>query len=483
MSIRTITALCILFSCARVGAATADNYAYAWPLQTSGDSAAWQVELTPEVYAAIRSQDLRDVEVVNSAGDPVPLAPHHVGKVRTLEDYVRPLPLFVLPASAPNAAGDESISLHIERAEDGRLRRLDTNIGAPAANANLATTQGDLLLDASSVHDPITGLRIDWAGTTTVPTARFDISASDDLQHWRTLVSGATIMHLEQGGGTLRRHEIAFGETHAAYLRLHRVDNGPAFPNTGAIAVVPRTRSYSTPAQPALVWLDATLDGDDTRHLSPSTPKIEQHGAAYRYHLDAPLNIEAIRVELADDNATVGIEALSGMRTGQADDPSHWAKRAVFVAFRLRQDGAIIDSDPVNAFFAPNAKDWRLELNTPLPHAPKLSVAFRPDRFVFLAQGSGPYRLVAGSARAHRGDYPVDAALAQLRAKLGADWEPPLAAFGARSTLQGETAFTPAPPERHYDWKTWLLWAVLIGAAALIGGLALSLLRGSKSES
>jgi hypothetical protein len=65
----------------------------------------------------------------------------------------------------------------------------------------------------------------------------------------------------------------------------------------------------------------------------------------------------------------------------------------------------------------------------------------------------------------------------QLRAKLGADWQPPLAALGTRATLQGESAFTPAPPEIHRDWKTWLLWAVLVGAATLIGGLALSLLR------
>jgi len=48
-------------------------------------------------------------------------------------------------------------------------------------------------------------------------------------------------------------------------------------------------------------------------------------------------------------------------------------------------------------------------------------------------------------------------------------------------TLQGESAFTPAPPEIHRDWKTWLLWAVLVGAAALIGVLALSLLRTPKA--
>jgi hypothetical protein len=118
-----------------------------------------------------------------------------------------------------------------------------------------------------------------------------------------------------------------------------------------------------------------------------------------------------------------------------------------------------------------------VEPATPLDRAPTLRAAFRPDRFVFLAQGDGPYRLVAGSARTRRGDYPVDAALAQLRVKLGADWQPPLATLGTRVTLQGEIAFTPAPAETHRDWKTWLLWAVLVGAAALIGGLALSLLR------
>ena len=53
-------------------AATVDNYAYAWPLQTNGDSAAWQVDLTPEIYVAIQTSDLRDVEVVNAAGESVP---------------------------------------------------------------------------------------------------------------------------------------------------------------------------------------------------------------------------------------------------------------------------------------------------------------------------------------------------------------------------------------------------------------------------
>jgi hypothetical protein len=69
-------------------------------------------------------------------------------------------------------------------------------------------------------------------------------------------------------------------------------------------------------------------------------------------------------------------------------------------------------------------------------------------------------------------------ALAPLRAKFGEDWQPPLASLGPRQTLQGDRALVARPSEAILrDWRTWLLWAVLVGAAALIGGLALKLLR------
>ncbi|HET7923946.1 MAG TPA: DUF3999 family protein, partial [Rhodanobacteraceae bacterium] len=43
----------------------------------------------------------------------------------------------------------------------------------------------------------------------------------------------------------------------------------------------------------------------------------------------------------------------------------------------------------------------------------------------------------------------------------------------------GEAALK-APP-RPVPWRHWLLWAILVGGAALIVALAISLLRGAKS--
>ena len=507
MSAARVAALyfCTLFSCASTHAGTSDDYAYAWPLQTAGDSAAWQVELTPEIYAAISTTDLRDAEVVNGAGDSVPFAPYLHFSSPEAHDIPLPVPVFELPeapATSP-AAGDDAIRLHIERGADGKLRRLDAEVGGlipgqphagtasggarmglgTASNASATkvapatTSQRDLLLDASNIKEPLGGLRIDWDENGTDITAQFALSASDDLQTWRSVFASATVLRLNQDGNRLDRHEIALAGTHAAYLHLRRLDDGPALPH---LRVLVHRMARSTVEQPARQWLAATLMGSDVQHMDRAFPPGDgQHAVAYRYQLPAALAIEALKIELADDNSLARVHVLS--RAGK-DDTSAWVQRADLVAFRLRQDDAVIGNDELLASSMGRTQDWRIEFATPLAHAPVLSVAYLPQRFVFLSQGAGPYRLLAGSARAHRGDYPIDGALAQLRAKSGAAWQPPLAALGARTTLQGEHALVAPPVVVQRDWKTWLLWAVLAGAAALIGGLALSLLRGPRSE-
>ncbi|HEX7914441.1 DUF3999 family protein, partial [Rudaea sp.] len=155
--------------------------------------------------------------------------------------------------------------------------------------------------------------------------------------------------------------------------------------------------------------------------------------------------------------------------------------RADFSAFRLQQGGEAIVNDEATLTGAVRDSEWRVQSATPLNRAPTLNLAWRADRFVFLGDAQHRYRLVAGSATARRADYPVDVALAQLRAKLGAGWQPPLAALGTRETLAGNAALQAPTPASKYDWKTFLLWGVLVVAAAAIGYLALSLLRGQKS--
>ncbi len=472
--------LCTLFGAAAAAAATADDYAYGWAVQAQAGGSAWQVELTPEVYAAVTTADLRDLAIVNAAGEAVPAAPFRApGAKPTTHEELLALPTFVLPhapdASASAASGD-AIRLQIERGADGKLRRVDADLGAaatPTADTRPDLLRHDLLLDASGVRAAFAALRIDWAEGSGDVSAQFAVDGSDDLQSWRVLAPRATVLRLTQNGNRLDRHDVPLNSASATYLRLRRLDDG-----TDLQGLTARLRTVtSSTAGPPRQWLEAAATGPDKHRLDASFGRADgTQVVAWRYQLPAPLAIDSIRLELADDNSLARVVVLS-RHGAREDDPAAWMQRASLVAFRLRQDDGVIGNDELSAAPAARARDWRVESATPLEHAPKLSVGYQPDRFVFLAQGEGPYRLVAGSANARRGDYPVDAALASLRASHGSDWQPPLAALGARTTLKGDSALVAAVVEKPLDWKTWLLWAVLVGAAALIGGLALSLLK------
>jgi len=462
---RGALAICILLAgVARAAAAAGDAYAYAFVLRSDGESAAWQVELNPDVYA-VAAVDLHDVGVVDADGNAAPAAlyrPPAAGAVDALVD----LPLFAVPQPEPGAQpGSDAIRLQIERGADGRLRRVAADVGAPPAPRE-APARADLLLDASAIRDAFAALRIDWSPDTDV-SAQFDIAGSDDLQQWRPLAARATVLHLTQGGNMLDRHEVALDHSRVAYLRLRRLDDGPALP---ALRVQLRTNAAASATRSARRWLPATAVAGEA---APAEPADAGRPPAFHYRLPAALLVDAVKVELADDNSLARVAVFSLEHNGAAE---RWASRASFVAFRLRQDGATIGNDDQAVLPARAARDWRIAPATPLAQAPALSVAYVPQRLVFLAQGKAPFRLVAGSATARRGDYPIDAALASLRSGRAQDWQPPLATLGARATLAGDAALAPAPVPR--DWKTWLLWGVLVGAALLIAAMALSLVRG-----
>ena len=452
-----IFAVCTLFLASAAPAATTDDYAYAWPLQTPGDSAAWQVDLTPEVYAAIRSEDLRDVEVVNAAGAPVPSAQRTIQVSAASTNEVE-LPVFNLPPLA--GASDDKLHVIIEHEVGKGVQRLDVSSDRPDPEQD---DFGDRVLNASAVNGSIDRLWLGWDESRGDASAQFRVDGSDDMQQWRVLNPSANVLAMQQNGNSLSRHEIALDGVRAKYLRLRRLDRGVALPGFHVRA---RTLGAATLVQPARVWVDA--------HVQPAPGGEQRSPPGFYYQLPAPLAAEALKLELASDNSLARVYVRSH---AQALDPKLWQTRAEFTAFRLRQNDSTTGNDEIAVAATGLAQEWRVDPVTPLDAAPTLRVAFRPDRFVFLAQGGGPYRLVAGSARTRRGDYPVDAALAQLRGKLGANWQPPLAELAPRVALQGTAAYTPLPAPIHRDWKTWLLWAVLVGAAALIGGLGLSLLR------
>ena len=452
---KTILALLALLAASAQAAQT--DYAYAWPLASNAKTSVWQVELTPAMLAASHDPQLADIDIFNAAGVAVPVAwlPVDLAAI-ALSDTVG-LPLFSVPATDVKATPD-AVHLQLSRDADGRLRTLNVDVNSLAKASNK-----DVILDASAaVRDGgrLDRLLFDWPASASDLRLRIAVDASDDLEQWRNQVPAATVLQLRRDGTELVRRVIDLNPPASLpYWRLRFLAGvAPA-----GLEVRAERIAASTQPRPQRQWID--LEG----HAGISPPDRSVH----EYSTVAPLAVQTLDIDLADDNSVAALQVFS-----RADDSQPWRPRGGITAFRLLDGAGALVNDPLQLSTEERASEWRIEARPALATAPRLRVGYRPDRLVFLAQGEGPYQLAVGSATQRRSEAPVGAALNEIRQRNGADWQPPLATSAERIKVSGDAAYaTPAPP---LPWKSWLLWAVLLIGAIVVSSFALSLLRQPK---
>jgi len=434
-------------------AALADDYAWQWPLSLAdAEAGAYRVELDASVYGAARSPALRDVDVVNAEGAAVPAQLFRPGDGPEAGTRRTPLRWFALPQ--PLAARPGDIAMAVERDADGRVRRVETRLSDATAAAD--TAPGHWLVDASALREPVAALWLEWTRDGGDIDRRYRIEGSDDLRDWRLLQSQAPLLDLARGGERLLQRRVPV-DAQAKYLRM-TPEGGTGTPRLVGIEAELR---QAAPV-PELHW------------QSLAGRAAEERGVVhYEYELDGRFPIESADVQLA------------GNSTGEwtlysRDDPAlPWIRRAgPWVSYRI---GADERSAPQALGDRVRDRHWKLAGSVPVPQAPALRLGWRPEALVFVAQGTPPYRLVAGSARATRGDAPVARSLDAIRVARGASWQPAGATLGDAQPLAGESALQPAKEPR--DWRSWLLWGLLAAGALLVAGFASSLLRQPRAPS
>ena len=438
-------------------AATPADYAQVIPIETAGDSAAWQVDLDASVYAGSVDASLRDLAVFNAAGEAVAMKIQPVEYVDSTSEQRFDVAVLDLPRDARSAVAND-LGLIVERDANGHLRRIETQT---VTDPQAFPETREWLLDLGDSDRGIDRLKLDWDDPGQGVIARFQLSGSADLQAWTPLNTDATVVDLQQDGARIERRTISLPATQLRYLRLRRLDAGVAL--AGLRVEASRTRRISGIAP--LQWVEAeSLDHIDELKASPKV---------HLYSLPFPLPASDVRIDLANDNGLAVIDVSSPLDT--RDGPTRWLPRAHLVAYRLVQDGERIDNGAIALSPGSRLRNLRIDSATPLTTPPRLSVGYRPARLVFLAEGQGPFVLAVGSATARRDYTPIDAALTSLRTRYGKDWQPSSARLGEARTSAGEQALrAPAPPR---DWKRWLLWLVLIVGATVVAGIAISLLH------
>lgn len=425
-----------------------DDYASQWPLTLQAtDAGAYRVVLDREVYRQLRSPGLQDLVVANAAGAPVATAVFPPDAPLARAPRLAALPWFALPADAGAARRD--IAAISEIATDGSLRRVELR-GAPA-------DAGDhgFVLDASRVRAPVVALRFAWSDADAFDRG-YRVEASDDLRQWRELEPDGRLVQLRNDARRVSENRIALPAVQARYLRL-----SPLSPQAAALQLVSVEAELGGASEaPALQWEavqgQRVPAGRDT---------------AFEYTLDGRFPIQSADVVLPG-NSTRG-----WMLESRDDAESPWRPAAApWVAYRLDGGGSATTSPPQSLNGAIRDRYWRLRPREAFDGpAPTLRLGYRPEVVVFLAEGTPPFALLAGSARASRPATPLPQLIDTLRASRGQGWQPATAVLGVRQPLAGDAALQPLQAKP--DWTRWLLWGLLVCGAVLVAGFAFSLLR------
>ncbi|HEV2607953.1 MAG TPA: DUF3999 family protein [Xanthomonadaceae bacterium] len=427
---------------ATVAAATPADYANQWTLATD-KADAYAVTLDEGIYRQVTRDDLSDLAAFNADGEELAFGPLPTAYQAPPSAWHQAA-WFALPkqeASAPNA-GD--LQLHVTRAADGSLA-LDTTLSG-AAQAAAKSGVDELLIDVRAKDRAIDGLALDFAGDAPDFSAQVTVEASDDLQRWHELATDAPFAQLRQNGQTLLRRTVEFDAQPAIYLRVHA---STALPLRGV-----QLRLREPGVALARANLNAAFTGRD--------------GRAFIYRLPALVPVERLTIALADDNAVAHC-AVSAREQGATD----WRAMGDYTAFRLRGAGIAMDAESMD-IGTTRAREWRIEPDANLAKTPQLSFDYRPESWVLLTHGRAPYVIVAGSRRAQRGTFPIDALVGQLRARYGEQWRPPTVGHGVMRASAGAAALKGWDATQR---RTWLLWGVLVLGAGAVFWMVIGLLR------
>ncbi len=430
--------------------AQADEFAWQWPIELPrAGEPAYEVLIDEPVHAVLADPLLRDIAVLDAAGRAQPAAMQSPRESLVEgEPRIESVPWFLLPAASAGPAGLSS----------GRFESAGVALSWQVPDAGAAGPDGtpELILDLGGDSRSVRAVLVDPAGEDDIWRARIEVLSSSDLQRWKPAAAPTSLYRLAQNGHRLALTRLALDHAPERYLRLRHSEDSAR----GAISAVriERRDAPITEREP-LRWL--RLEG------SP------MNDGGWQYRLPGALRIEAWNLQAGEGNWV--LQAQLSSRFAEVDS---WRSRGAGERYQWQIDGERVAS-PAQLLSGVRDRHWRLQLTDQPAKAPSLLLGYRPDRLLFLAESEPPYRLAAGSGSARRTDAPTRAVLAAIRQQRGKDWQPLAVTLGPRSELAGESALVPA--RAPIDWKTALLWIVLIAVAGSVIVIALKLLKQPES--
>jgi len=342
------------------------------------------------------------------------------------------------------------LSLQVRKDRTGSIVNVTTD-GAVSTRKVVA-----YLLDASLLDRPVSALEVELQPMAEGSVIKVTVESSNDLEHWTTIISGATIIRLRYGDRSLERRTIELEPVKAKYFRLSSPDSFGMPQLKGVIARLAAS-TIEIPRQ----WM-----------VVPAAAKNEKPDE-YSFDTAGHMPVDRIRVNLPQDNTLVNATFYS-----RTDAGSPWIPRQSSLLYRLRIKGMEVTGPDI---ILPPGTDryWLMRVE----HRggglgkgiPQLRFGWVPEKLVFVARGNPPFMLAYGSARVRLDGRQGDALLTRFRELQKDNAVTRVAVTGPQMVLGGATVLRPGITPQ--NWKTAFLWAVLGFGVALLAWMATRLYK------
>jgi len=434
----------LFMAIAVAGAATAAEleprlFAYGMPIVTPAEAAEYRLEIPPEVYLKSVQPGLRDLQIFNGKGEPVPFAISQPQVPPRAHPAGTPVPLFALRDDSPAALS----ALRVAIESHGSDIRVQAHAADPANDESLS-----YVLDGRAVQAPVSAIQLHWPEDAADFAGRIRVEAADTLGPWRLIALAAPVANLHANGAELIEDRVEMPATRAQFFRLSWNGKPPPFRLTTAAVEVTDASDHIERA--SLIVGAASTKGEP---------------GEFQFDLHATPPTDRLNLVLPELNTVIDAQILS---RGDPKDPWQQVTRGGF--YRLQSTDGELRNGAMKIDLIP-ARFWLVRVLRPavsgdMP-APRLEVQWRASQVLFLARGAGPYTMAYGSGSTVGASAPL-ASLPDSVAPLAATLGPP-AILGGESRLKASLG-----PDA---WRSITLWVALIVALALLAWMAYRLMK------
>lgn len=492
--------LCMMLCAGAVSAQTEQTGSAAIVLPDAKAGPYFNLTLPNTIYQRSRNATLSDLRIKNAKGEYLHYAwldENSAQKAQTEPTLISKAVLIfpIISRSEVTNLTEESITTQLIKSSDGSLR-LKTKINTSTKSSSAIAAW---IIDASNITsaNPAQPVRQLLQLRLHIPSdyqgiAGFELDASDDLQHWRTIETHGQLVQLRHQGELIERFDFPLNlayqssGTQARYLRL-RWQSPSTAPQLKSADLDAQERAQDQPpAQVQLQWHET---------ISPLT--CDTHVCEYAIPRNTP--IDSLRINLQEPNTLAKIKVIAQTEIDQAAPPTHRHTRnplyhlrhknhpapttqaaeyaiAESTIYRLQKGETELTSNEIALSGEAYAK---IKLHVARGVAslgstpPKIAIANVARSLTFLARGAAPYSLHWG------GQNKEGAAL--IRSELMPDMQLVNSDHAWASIELGISSNAPTPPRTEKEapvklHRLWL-WLALGAALMLLGAMVFSLLR------